>query len=126
MVELTKIFEQVSKIQIKSITDPLLKYATIMIVLGCICASLKTDNWVLLTIFSLGVLLLVVAIVFYIYFSIKNPDYLRSETFQLQKQSIEMLGDKENSLNPNVREIKYIASPFGAEKGNNTNTLGNK
>lgn len=48
----------------------------------------------------------------YLYFSFKNPDYLRSEDYHLRKQSIEMLGDKDNYLPLDLREIRGIANPY--------------
>ena len=48
----------------------------------------------------------------YIYFSIKNPDYLRSEDYHLRKQSMEILGDKDNYLPIDAKEIRGIANPY--------------
>lgn len=115
MIGWAKILDQISKVQIKSITDPLFRYSAILFGLGTITAIFKTDAWVTITLFAIGCLLLIVGLAFFIYFGVKSPDYLRSETFQLKKQTIELLGDKENTMNPNVKELKFIASPY-AEK----------
>jgi len=116
-VNWTKILDQVSKIQIKSITDSLFRYGLYLFVLGTISAIFKTPVWVTILLFSVGGLFELIGLVFYCYFSIKNPDYLRSESFQIRKQSIEMLGDKDNQLNPNIKSVIYIASPFAKEIG---------
>lgn len=71
--------------------------------------------------FSVGGLFELIGLIFYCYFAKKNPDYLRSESFQIQKQSIEILGDKENQMNPNVKNIIYIASPFSSKELNEEN-----
>jgi hypothetical protein len=116
-VNWTKILDQVSKIQIKSITDSLFRYGLYLFALGTISAVFKTSAWVTILLFSIGGLFTLIGLFFYSYFSIKNPDYLRSESFQIRKQSIEMLGDKENQLNPNMKSVIYIASPFAKELG---------
>jgi hypothetical protein len=122
----TKVLDQVSKIQIKSITDSLFRYGLYLFALGTISAIFKTTDWVTILLFSVGGLFELIGLIFYFYFSIKNPDYLRSESFQIRKQSIEMLGDKENKLNPNMKNVVYIASPFGQnlDGGTNKNEIG--
>jgi hypothetical protein len=111
-VNWTHALDQVSKIQIKSITDSLFKYGLYLFMFGTVSAIFKTPNWVTILQFSVGGLFEIIGLSFYIYFAKKNPDYLRSESFQLRKQSIEMLGDKENSFNPNVKDIVFIANPY--------------
>lgn len=120
MIGWTKILDQVSKVQVKSITDPLFRYSAVLFSLGATTAIFKTDSWVIITLFILGGLLLIVGLIFYIYFSITNPDYLRSENFQIKKQTIEMLGDKDNTMNPNIKELKFIASPFSGQSDDNS------
>lgn len=117
----TKVFDQVSKIQIKSITDSLFRYGLYIFALGTVSSVFKTPTWVTILLFSVGGLFELIGLIFYCYYSIKNPDYLRSESFQIRKQSIEMLGDKDNTMNPNVKNIVYIASPFSKELGHNDN-----
>lgn len=111
----TKIFEQVDKIQVKSITDPLFRYGVYLFALGTTSAIFSTASWVTILLFCVGGLFELVGLVFFCYFSIKKPDYLRSESFQIKKQSIEMLGDKENHLNPNIKNLILIASPYSKE-----------
>ncbi len=122
----TNPFDQVSKIQIKSITDSLFRYGLYLLVLGTVSAICKTVIWVTILLFSGGGLFEFIGLGFYWYFAKKNPDYLRSESFQIQKQSIELLGDKDNTMNPNVKNVIYIASPFSREldSGENQNELG--
>lgn len=115
----TKVLNQVSKIQIKSITDSLFKYALYLFVLGTISAICKTTEWVSILLFSSGGTFALIGLGFYFYFAKKNPDYLRSESFQLRKQSIEIIGDKENQYNPNMKNIILITSPFSLKESNN-------
>lgn len=122
----TKIFEQVNKIQVKSITDSLFRYGLYLFALGTVSAIFSTAVWVTILLFCVGGLFELVGLIFYCYFSFKNPDYLRSESFQIRKQSIEMLGDKENQLNPNIKSVIFIASPYSKELGdsNDKNEFG--
>jgi len=115
MVALGKIIEQISKMQVKSITDPLFRYSAIMYALGAVTAIFKTTMWVIVFLFIVATVLVVIAIVFYCYHSIKSPEYLRSEVYQQNKQIIDLLGDKENSVNPNIKDLKYIASPYSRQ-----------
>ena len=122
----TKILDQVSKIQIKSITDSLFRYGLYLFALATISAIFNNHIWASVLLFSVGGLFSLIGLVFYCYFSIRNPDYLRSESFQIRKQSIELLGDKENQLNPNIKNVIHIASPFAKEigEGSNKNEFG--
>ena len=41
----------------------------------------------------------------YLFFLFYNPDYLRSESYQIRKQAIEKLGDKDGLLPTNVAQV---------------------
>ena len=41
----------------------------------------------------------------YLFFMFNNPDYLRSESYQIRKQAIEKLGDKDGLLPTNVAQV---------------------
>ena len=84
-----------------------------MFILAIITSSAyaKIALWVSVLLFSIGGLFIFIGLFFYCYFSFKNPDYLRSENFQIRKQSIELLGDSDNFNNPNIANIIQIASP---------------
>lgn len=115
MINFTKIFNQVNSIKIKSVTDSLFRNGLLFGILGLISAIFKTESWVTIVLFSICGLFCIFGLSFFIYFSRKNADYLRSETFQLKKQSIELIGDKENQLNPNVKELVSITNPYSEE-----------
>jgi hypothetical protein len=111
-VNWTKVLEQVSEIKVKSITDSLFRYGALLLTLGTIAAICKATQWVLVALITMGAIFCFFGLGFYWYFSIKKPDYLRSESFQLRKQSIEILGDKDNNANPNLQNIVLITSPY--------------
>jgi len=118
----TKIFDQISQIKVKSITDSLFKYGLLLFTLGVLSSIFSKVSWVTVFLFITGGLFVIIGFIYYAYFAKVNPDYLRSEEFQIKKQSIEILGDKENHFNPNTTNITAIASssPY-AQKGLKSN-----
>lgn len=107
-----RITEQFSKIKVKSVVDIPLKYALLILTLALFSSIFSRYQWVTITLFSFAGLLFIPAIFGYFYFSIKNPDYLRSEEFHIKKQSIELLGDKDNYLPVDTKNIVDIANPY--------------
>jgi len=101
-------------VKIKSITDSLFRYGTLLIGLGIFSSSkhVGTHIGISISILVFAALFLFIGLGFYWYFAIKAPDYLRSETYQLRKQSLELLGDKDNHDNPNLDKIELITSPY--------------
>jgi len=112
MNDLTKIFNQVSQLKVRSVTDPLFKYGLLCLVIGMISGIFSDKDWVTITALCFAGLFLILGIVFYSYFAIKKPDYLRSETYQLKKQAFEMLGDNELANNKNLVNIPSLMNPY--------------
>lgn len=112
-----KLFGEVNSIKVKSITDPLFRFSLLFGVLGGAVACFTSPVFVWAFLLSCCGLCLLLGIGFYIYFAIKCPDYLRSESFHLSKHSIDILGDDKNRLNPNMDKIIPIANPFAKEAG---------
>lgn len=125
MLAWAKIFDQISKIQVKSITDAPFRNSLLFFLMGGAAAIFKAEAWVVITLFSVGGLVLLVALIVYLVFCFKNPDYLRSENYQIQKQSLELLGDKDNALTQ-IKAIKDITSPYNSFESddNSNNKLG--
>lgn len=109
---LTKIFGEVIRIKVRSVTDSLFKFGLILFAFGIICAIFKTKEWLYIATFCMGGVMMFIGIGAYIYFIKKNPDYLRSEEYQLRKEGIIALGDKDNMLNPNIKNIPLITNPY--------------
>jgi hypothetical protein len=107
---------QVNKIKVKNVVDMPLFYGLWVLILGVISSVFSKFEWVPIVLFIFAGALFLLAIFGYFYFTFKNPDYLRSEEYHLRKKSLEILGDKDNQLNPNIAEIKYIASPYSLPK----------
>lgn len=113
----------IGSIKIRSVVDNLFRFILVFLLFTIVAAWLKVAEWLLIifcVILCLAFLLMCFA---YIFFSIKNPDYLRSEDYHLRKQSIEMLGDKDNYLPLDLREIRGIANPYDDLKEIDTNPV---
>lgn len=107
--------QEVSQIKVKSITDPIFKFALVALAIGAGGAAF-VPFWVSIFIFSVSGLLFLLGIGFYWYFAIKDPNYLRSETFQLHMKSFEYMGDKNNSLPASaVNQLINITDPSPKE-----------
>jgi hypothetical protein len=96
MLEWTKIFDSITRVTVKSIIDPLFKCSLIFVALAIISAACKVETWLTITIMIFGGSCLAIALCFFGYHSVKNPDHLRSESYQLKKRSIDLLGDKDS------------------------------
>ncbi|WP_298903189.1 hypothetical protein [uncultured Psychroserpens sp.] len=116
----TKVFNQVSSIRVKSVTDSLFKFGMIGLLIGVISAIFSDKDWIVIIVFSFSALFILIGLFFYCFFAIKKPDYLRSEEYQTQKQALELLGDNERANNPNLSNIHLITNP-NAPKLNNDN-----
>lgn len=122
MNNVLKILDQVGQVKIKSITGRLFHYALILFAFGLISAVSKVNNWITVFLFVIGSIILIFGLIFYAYFAMKNPDFLRSETYQLRKQSLELIGDKDNFNNPNIDNARLIStSPYDLEENNKEN-----
>lgn len=120
-MDFTKLTEQVGKIKVKNVVDMPLFYALWVLAFALISGIFCKLNWVIIVLFCFAGLLVLLAIFGYIYFTFKNPDYLRSEEYHLRKQSIEILGDKENFLPVNAQNIVDITNPYPLQLDDNKN-----
>ena len=117
-MEWTKLLNQVSSIKVKSVTDSLFKFGVLGILIGVLCAIFSDKDWVIIIVFSFSGLFILIGLYFYCYFALKKPEYLRSETFQTQKQALELLGDNERSNNRNLTNIHLITNPTTPKMSN--------
>lgn len=108
----TRLTQQVSKIKVKNVVDMPLFYGLWVLAFAVISAAFSKFIWVIIVLFCFAGLLFLIALFGYLYFSFKNPDYLRSEEYHLKKQSLEILGDKENLLPVEGQNIVDIANPY--------------
>lgn len=90
----TKALQEVSQIKVKSVTDPLFRFSLVALLIGAALSPFDVPFWVLVFIFSVSGVLSLLGIIFYTYFALKDPNFLRSETYQYQIKSLEYMGDK--------------------------------
>jgi len=114
-----KTLQEVSQIKVKSITDPIFKFALISLAIGAASISF-VPVWASVFTFSISGLLFLLGIGFYCYFAVKDPNYLRSETFQIQMKSFEYMGDKDNLLPASqIKQLPNITDPTPKGKDDN-------
>jgi vacuolar-type H+-ATPase subunit I/STV1 len=97
-MDLTRITNQVNKIKVKNVVDMPLFYGLWVLVLALISSVIQDKEWITVVMFSFAGVLFLKAIFGYLFFTFKNPDYLRSEEYHLKKKSLEILGDNDNIL----------------------------
>lgn len=117
-MDFSKFTDQITKIKVTGVVDKLFIFGTLLIVLGVVSGILKAEAWITIVVFCFGFLFIASGLIAYRFFAIKNPTYLRSEEFHLRQQSIEMLGDKDNYLPIDGKDIVAITNPYNQlEKG---------
>lgn len=110
-MDLSRLTQQVSTIKVKNVVDMPMFYGLFVSTLGLISGILSKQVWVTVVLFCFAGLLFLIALFGYIFFTLKNPDYLRSEHYHLKKQSLEILGDKDNLLPVGAENIVLITNP---------------
>ena len=111
---LNRIQNSIGTIEVKGVPDKLWRVLLLLVVVlvGGVYLQIKYLCLILIAI-VLGLVLLL-AFGVYIFFMLKNPDYLRSESFQIRKQAIEILGDKDGLLPTDVAQV--INVPYTSPK----------
>jgi len=99
----------VQKITVQSAVNPSL-WACVVISIPLFILSSKTSGWFSIVGFITALLLILVFIFSYIYLLFKNPEYLRSEGYQLKMNTMRLLGDKDNPLQANAGDIVSVMS----------------
>jgi vacuolar-type H+-ATPase subunit I/STV1 len=111
-MDLTRITSQVNKIKVKNVVDMPLFYGLWMLVLALISSVIQDKDWITIVLFCFAAVMILKAMFGYFYFTFKNPDYLRSEEYHLKKKSLEILGDNDNILPIDAKNIVEITNPY--------------
>lgn len=122
-MDISKITGQIARIKVTSVVDKLFIFGLLFISLAMVGGFFKLETYIIITVLGLGIVMTIVGIISYAYFADKNPTYLRSEEFHLRQQSIEMLGDKENYLPIDGKDIVSITNPYKAQIGKDNNEV---
>lgn len=101
-----------TSIRVKSVVDPLIKLLVTVLVFVIVSAYLKLPEWLSMVLLWFSGAILVLILLAYVGFAIFKPDYLRSESYNLRKQSLSILGDKENYKQVDMRHVVDIANPY--------------
>lgn len=104
--------QAISSFQVKSVIDPLSKLFLLLLLFILIGAWLKISEWIIICMVCFEGLVLLLMMGSYICFAIYKPDYLRSESYNLKKQSLSIIGDKENYKKVDMRNLVDIANPY--------------
>jgi phosphoglycerol transferase MdoB-like AlkP superfamily enzyme len=88
---LDKVFGQ---IKLSSGLKDMIYVIALIVMLALLLAMFKVSAWIIILAFILLIGIIIFFAYCYNYLMHNNPDLLRSESFQLQKQRIEMLGEK--------------------------------
>ena len=109
---LGRVSEGIHGIKVKSILDIPIKALLILFLLVVIAAIFKVDTWILIVMFSIVGLLFLFILFVFMWFAIKEPDYLRSESFQLRMRTLEVMGNKDALLPTDPTRIIYSSAPI--------------
>lgn len=104
--------QAITSFQVKSVIDPLIKLFLILLLFILLGAWLKISEWIIICMVCFEGLVLFLVLGAYICFAIYRPDYLRSETYNLKKQSLSILGDKENYKRVDLGHLINITNPY--------------
>ena len=108
---LNSITHAISKIIVKSVVDSLGKLMLLALVVFVIAAIFVRDTWVLIVLICFPGLLLLMYVFSHFYCLVKDPDLLRSEEYNIKKQVVEVIGDKDNHLLIDTEQLASIANP---------------
>lgn len=113
---LNSISQAITSIRVKSVIDPLIKLFLIVLFFIIIIAYLELPEWIIICMICFAGLILLLIMISYLCFAIYKPDYLRSENYNLRKQSLSILGDKDNYMKVNMQNVVDIANPYDDSK----------
>ena len=100
----------VQKVSVKSAVNASL-WACVVISTPLFIISTQINGWLQVAFFVVATIPVIAFVVSYFYFLFKNPDYLRSEEYQLKAESLKLLGDKDNPLHAAATDVVSVAIP---------------
>lgn len=108
---LNSITHAISRIIVKSVVDSLGKLMLFSLMFFVIAAIFVKEGWVLIVLACIIGLLFIMYAISHFYCLFKNPDLLRSEEFNIKKQIVEVMGDKDNHQLIDTEHLASIANP---------------
>jgi|JI7StandDraft_1071085.scaffolds.fasta_scaffold00259_42 hypothetical protein len=107
-VPINNLMQSLEKIKTRSITDPPFIISGFLFLMTVVLICTKSAYVFIFIFLSLAIIAFGVGLYVYLYFVRKNPDYIRSEHYQLQKQQLTMLGDSNNKGNANMNLLPIV------------------
>lgn len=108
---LNSITHAISKIRVRSVVDSLGKLMLLSLVISLIAAIFVKETWALIVLLCFPSVLLLMYMISHFYCLLKDPDLLRSEEFNIKKQIVEVMGDKDNHQLIDTEHLASIANP---------------
>lgn len=100
-----RVQNSIVSIEVKGVPDKLWKVLILLVLVFIGAAYADIKNWCLILLAVLFFIILLLTVGSFLFFMFNNPDYLRSESYQIRKQAIEKLGDKDGLLPTNVAQV---------------------
>lgn len=97
------------QISVKSAVNPSL-WACVVISLPLFFLSTQVIGALAIAFFVIALLPVLAFIISYMYLLFHNPNYLRSEEYQLKAESLKLLGDKDNKLNAQAGHVISVVT----------------
>ena len=101
----------IGKIKVNSAVDSLGKIMMLSLLVFLGASVFVDEMWVLIFLACFLVFLSIIFACSYVYCLIKNPDLLRSEEYNIKKQVVEKLGDKDNYQLIDSKHLASFANP---------------
>ena len=95
------------QVAVKSAVNPSL-WACVVVSVPLFWLASQTNGWLSIAYFIVALIPVGAFAFSYLYLLFKNPEYLRSEEYQLRMNSMRLLGDKDNPLHANAEDIVSI------------------
>lgn len=105
---INNLMQSLEKIKTRSITDPPFIISGFLFLMTVVLICTKAAYVFIFIFLSLAIIAFAVGLYVYLYFVRKNPDYIRSEHYQLQKQQLTMMGDSNNKGNANMSLLPIL------------------
>lgn len=105
---LNRVQNSIVFIEVKGVPDKLWTVIFLLVIIWVGAAYAEIKSWCLIFLAVLIVIILFLAVGSYLFFMFKAPDYLRSESYQIRKQAIETLGDKDGLLPTDIAQVINI------------------
>jgi len=97
------------QVAVKSAVNPSL-WASVVISLPLFVLATRTSGWITVVIVIVALIPILIFAFSYLYLLFKNPEYLRSEEYQLRMNSMRLLGDKDNPLYANAGDLVSLVN----------------